>query len=248
MIADTRNDIKEFRELICGALKHLSADLYSSPTHFLSEVIQNMEDASYPPATTPFLKLIIEQDYLLFCSNESGFSFNDVYAICSLSESTKQKGEHIGHKGLGFKSVFLCTSNPVIVSKPHWAFQFSKESSDSGSGHKTEMAYITPELVDYEHNPRLSALASEIQSNEACRTFLYLPLKPIYRYSETSRKYYESILASINYNVLLFARKLKMIVLDDRISGTVKQIQMADDSTINVSASDNDAKQTIAYR
>jgi hypothetical protein len=69
-IADKRKNLCDFRELICGALKHLSADLYTSPMHFLSEIIQNFEDNQYASNESPFLKIILNAEYLIFCSNE----------------------------------------------------------------------------------------------------------------------------------------------------------------------------------
>jgi hypothetical protein len=135
-----------------------------------------------------------------------------------LSESTKKKGEHIGHKGLGFKSVFLCTNNPIIVSnRGQWSFEFVKTKSND------EMAYITPEFSDLSQD-RYSHFRKEIQANQACETFLCLPLKDEYKYSEKSKRYFDEILANVNRNVLLFTKKLKKIVIDDRINDKLHEI------------------------
>jgi hypothetical protein len=53
-----------------------------------------------------------------FCSsNERGFSSTDVRAICDLNKSTKAlRADATGHKGIGFKSVFLVTNRPAVLS------------------------------------------------------------------------------------------------------------------------------------
>jgi len=86
ILGKKRENLTEFRKLICGSLKNLSQNLYTSPTHFLSEIIQNQEDNNYDQSEKPwFMKLIIHSKYLMFCSNENGFKVSDILAICSLS-------------------------------------------------------------------------------------------------------------------------------------------------------------------
>ena len=85
-MGNKRKNLKEFRSLICGSLKHLSENLYTSPMHFFSEIIQNFEDNIYDQSSKPwFMKIVLDSDYILFCSNENGFQPSDVLSICSLS-------------------------------------------------------------------------------------------------------------------------------------------------------------------
>lgn len=75
------------------------------------ELIQNADDADYPPGVEPTLNLVLREDgWLWVGSNEVGFTKENVEAICDLAGSTKtitdqQKG-YIGEKGVGFKSSF----------------------------------------------------------------------------------------------------------------------------------------------
>ena len=208
-----RKTFKEFRSLIRGSLKHLSINLYTSPFQFLSEIIQNFEDTEYNSVDKPwFIKLIIDKDYLLFCSNQEGFKAKDIKSICSCSESSKQKGKHIGHKGLGFKSVFLCSDNPVIVSNK-WKFEFRKE--------KDEISFITPHYL--EEIPRHLDESRDSLST----TFIYLPLRQELKYKygdDKSEKYFSDIHKNIDPNILLFTSKIKKFLIEDKISepsGTV---------------------------
>jgi hypothetical protein len=56
-----RVSLKDLRKSICGSLKHLGAELYSSPTHFLHEIIQNAEDNIYLPQAEPRLKITLDK-------------------------------------------------------------------------------------------------------------------------------------------------------------------------------------------
>lgn len=99
----------------------LSEELYSKPTHFLLELIQNADDNKYAPDVTPKLSIVYRKDgYLWVGCNELGFTAANVEAICRIAASTKkvegsQKG-YIGEKGIGFKSVFKVADSVWIKS------------------------------------------------------------------------------------------------------------------------------------
>ena len=110
-----------------GHLDNLSEKLYSSPTHFISEIIQNADDCEYPLKTSiKTLKIVLRDDNVTFCINEKGFNSSAVRALCSFGKSNKIRGKHTGCKGIGFKSVFSCTDIPIIYSSP-WNFYFEKK-------------------------------------------------------------------------------------------------------------------------
>lgn len=221
IIAHKHQSSSDYRGLICGTLRHLSANLYTSPVHFLSEIIQNFEDNVYDLESKPwYLRIVLAHEYLLFSSNEVGFTPNNVRSMCSLAESTKKIGEHIGHKGLGFKSVFLCTDNPVIISRPFWSFGFERLANED------EMAYITPKLVDLSSS-RYASLKTEVDAQPNSCTFLYLPLKDDYKYTDSnsrSRGYFDQIVENVDSHVLLFTKKLEKIVIDNRINGRLSEM------------------------
>ena len=78
--------------------------------------------------------------------------------MCSLSVSQKLSGTHIGNKGIGFKSSFLCTNNPIIISKPAWKFQFILNENNM-------LSYITPRLI---HDDDLSDVLKTYLENNNC--------------------------------------------------------------------------------
>ena len=87
-----------------NSLFMLSEQLYSKPTHFVLELIQNADDNKYGPNVIPRLSFVYRNDGNLWIGcNELGFTEANVRAICSVASSTKkvegnQKG-YIGEKG-----------------------------------------------------------------------------------------------------------------------------------------------------
>jgi hypothetical protein len=79
----------------------LSTELYSKPTHFLLELIQNADDCSYAPGVQPEVLLVLMHDALLHATNETGFTAADISSICSMAMSSKSRkvGAFTGEKG-----------------------------------------------------------------------------------------------------------------------------------------------------
>ena len=104
--------------------------MYSKPTHFILELIQNADDNKYGTAVIPKLSILYQQDgYLWVGINELGFTEANVRAICRIAASTKKvennrKG-YIGEKGIGFKSVFE-VADGVWVKSGAMCFKFDK--------------------------------------------------------------------------------------------------------------------------
>ncbi|GAW15237.1 hypothetical protein ANO14919_046460 [Xylariales sp. No.14919] len=108
----------------------LSEGLYRKNAHFFLELIQNADDTSYTE-DKPALSILYENRTLCFRSNQIGFTMEDVEAICDTGHSTKtfpSNGvKQIGHKGIGFKSVFKVADVVWIISG-HYSFKFVKSS------------------------------------------------------------------------------------------------------------------------
>ncbi len=90
----------------------------------LLELIQNADDNFYADGITPHFTLQMTSRYILVFNNEEGFVEKNVRALCNVGGSTKEvgKGEelqqhYIGHKGIGFKSVFNVSDTPHIFSR-----------------------------------------------------------------------------------------------------------------------------------
>ena len=92
------------------------------------ELIQNADDNIYD-CSTPKLSFSYKPGNLRIDCNEVGFTAENVEAICAINRSTKSgkssDGEHIGEKGIGFKSVFKA-ADVVWISSREFTFKFDK--------------------------------------------------------------------------------------------------------------------------
>jgi len=127
----------------------LSAQLYSEPSHFLFELIQNADDNVCTDGDQPQAALAYRSDgLLLFGCNEQGFSKANVSAICDMNQSTKTllkegKKSCIGEKGIGFKSVFK-VADKVWISSNNFSFMFDKSKP---------LGMVDPVWAEFPHFP-----------------------------------------------------------------------------------------------
>lgn len=116
-------------------------------------------------------------------NNEVGFSEENIRALCDVANSSKKKQlGYIGEKGIGFKSVFRVTDEPLIVSN---GFRFSLPVHDP----ETKLGYVIPVWRE-----DLPAALDPSQTN------IYLPLTSKGR-GELPR------VADIHPSLLLFLKK-----------------------------------------
>ncbi|CAK7336788.1 unnamed protein product [Dovyalis caffra] len=200
------------------AVKFLSAELYAKDVHFLMELIQNAEDNEYLEGVDPSLEFVItSRDItatgapatLLIFNSEKGFSAKNIESICSVGNSTKKgnrKRGYIGEKGIGFKSVFLITPQPIIFSNGY-QIRFNEKPCPH-----CNLGYIVPEWV--EENPSLSDIKQIYGSGSTLpTTTIVLPLKP------DKVKPVKQQLSSIHPEVLLFLSKIKSLSVREENEG-----------------------------
>ncbi|EMC91365.1 hypothetical protein BAUCODRAFT_152628 [Baudoinia panamericana UAMH 10762] len=147
---DDPGDVDDNAKDLTNALRILSEELYSKPTHFILELIQNADDNNYPEDVRPKLTLLYREDgYLWIGCNEIGFTAANVRALCGIGDSTKkvensQKG-YIGEKGIGFKSAFKVAAE-IWVKSGAISFKFDK--------HKP-LGMIAPMWTDFFENAHI---------------------------------------------------------------------------------------------
>lgn len=175
----------------------LSADLYSSDSHFLYELIQNADDNFYSKATErgeqPELTIAFHNNQIIVSSNEDGFTESNVKAICKAGESTKNKmlGQgYIGEKGIGFKSVFKIADRVHIKSEPYsFSFHYKRNSKESG------LEMVTPLPESHDNMPTCGSriILSQLRNAD----------------SDKMKRDFEEIPEAL----LLFLRKLKVLII-----------------------------------
>ncbi|KAI3925640.1 hypothetical protein MKW98_001494 [Papaver atlanticum] len=192
------------------AVKNLSSELYAKDVHFLMEIIQNAEDNEYSDGVKPSLEFVMTTTditatgapaTLLICNNEMGFSDKNIDSICSVGLSTKKGNRHrgyIGEKGIGFKSVFLVTSQPYIFSNGY-QIKFSEDPCP-----QCNVGYIVPQWV--EEHPTLAEIQQVYGSESSLpATIIVLPLKMDKVHPVKQQ------LSSIHPEVFLFLAKIKKL-------------------------------------
>ncbi|KAL6296081.1 hypothetical protein ACE6H2_004223 [Prunus campanulata] len=192
------------------AVTSLSAELYQKDIHFLMELIQNAEDNEYKEGVEPTLEFVLTKKditgsgapaTLLVFNNEVGFSRKNIDSICSIGRSTK-KGKRqqgfIGEKGIGFKSVFLVSSQPHIFSNGYRVRFMEEPNQDCGIG------YIVPEYVS--GVSFLLSIYDVYGVNKILPTTTFiLPLKP------DKVEAVRAQLSELHPEILLFLSKVKRL-------------------------------------
>ena len=112
------------------------SSIYSAPSRYLFELIQNADDAIYSQAVQrqeqPYVSFTLTDTDLIVDTNEDGFRAANVRAICTVSESSKKvtaDDQSIGEKGIGFKSVFNI-AHRVHIQSGVWSFRFDHNKQD----------------------------------------------------------------------------------------------------------------------
>jgi hypothetical protein len=183
------------------ALNQLATGIFEHAHHYVFELTQNADDNRYADGAARFLKLILLKDdptgtagsqgCLCVLNDETGFQQDHVESLCDIGYSTKHGNRegYIGEKGIGFKSVFLISDRPHIISNGY-SFHFRRDDCDAGLG------YVVPHW-----NDRVPAVV------ESSSTAILLPLR------STSGIDVAMQLADIEPECILFLRRLRSIEL-----------------------------------
>ncbi len=186
-------------ENLANALNMLSRELYNYDGHFLFELLQNADDNRYAHDVEPMIDIRIATDGITIQNNETGFTAENVLAICAVGKSTKRsrKTEAIGEKGIGFKAVFKVSERPEVHSN---GFHFCFDMATHG-----ELGMVLPEWLPDCDRRYPEGL-----------TTLYLP-------THLSVKVPEDLISKFEAELPLFLRRLKrMRITDDRIGESVE--------------------------
>uniref|UniRef100_A0ACD5U2C3 Uncharacterized protein n=1 Tax=Avena sativa TaxID=4498 RepID=A0ACD5U2C3_AVESA len=245
------------------AVNYLSQELYSKDVHFLMEIVQNAEDNEYPDGVAPSLEFLVTlkditgsgvSSTLLIFNNERGFSKSNIESICRVGKSTKKGKRHkgyIGEKGIGFKSVFLISSQPHIFSNGYQIKFDEKPCAECNIG------YIVPQWIESR------TILSDIKQIYGCSknlptTCIVLPLK------DEKVTAVKQQLSSLHPEMLLFLSKIRRLsVREDNCNpkgSTVsdiailseKNFQMrksmdAESYTLHLSAQENGKEEECGY-
>lgn len=114
-----------------NSLVLLSSGIYTEEERFVFELLQNAVDAHSEKSNLLDVKMIIKEGYFVFLHNGEAFTERDIEGLCDVGNGNKMKDvKKIGYKGIGFKSVFMRSTN-VTVSSGGYCFKFDKSYWDN---------------------------------------------------------------------------------------------------------------------
>ncbi|KAL2634648.1 hypothetical protein R1flu_006127 [Riccia fluitans] len=221
-IQGTHSDLLAKQHARMGrALHRLSSDLYSQDSHFVLELVQNADDNSYAPGVEAAMVFLIQEGRIVVLNNETGFTAMNMRALCDVGNSTKAgiKTGYIGHKGIGFKSVFRVTNCPEIHSNGfHVKFDISEG----------DIGFILPTTIS--HPPACQSLDDILSLmpkvkvpksvNEGWNTRIDLPIKASV-YKGGGMNLLASKFSDLHPSLLLFLHRLRCIAVRNEITGSI---------------------------
>lgn len=199
-----RSTVSHLQGVLKRSLEKLSTDLYSEDNHFVLELVQNADDNHYD-SDLPTIRFKISPKRVIVYNNEVGFQPKNIEAVCNVGASTKGKHTqgYTGHKGIGFKSVFMISHQPEIHSNDyHIRF-------DTMSG-KDHIGYILPIWVN--------KCEETLEDPTKWTTCIRLPTKQEVQYESLKQKF-----DNIEGKLLLFLNRLKRIEIVDENSQSVTE-------------------------
>ncbi|XP_033112404.1 uncharacterized protein LOC117113227 [Anneissia japonica] len=201
---------------IVRSLERLSTELYSKDTHFVLELVQNADDNTYnDDCQQPSLLFQLEEGHITVYNNEKGFSAENIHALCDVGKSTKGKHKYgyIGHKGIGFKSVFRVTDRPEIHSNGfHICFDRQADS----------LGYILPTWIGASNVEDVTEDGDK--NTKGWQTRIVLPLKDEVCKTNKLMNRFDDIQPSL----LLFLHRLRSIQVLNQPKSTVVEMKRID--------------------
>lgn len=145
----------------------LSSGIYTEEERFVFELLQNAVDAHNEESEILDVKMIIKDGYFIFLHNGEAFTERDIEGLCDVGNGNKMKDvKKIGYKGIGFKSVFMRSTNVTVQSggycfkfdKSHWDNYWNEHWNDNDFGARDiEKKYLMPwQIIPIETTPPIS--------------------------------------------------------------------------------------------
>ena len=126
-----------------AAMERYMSESYDGRTFV--ELLQNADDAN-----STQVKVLLEGDTIIVANNGRPFDENDILAICRSGASSKQRGDNIGYRGVGFKSATTISTDIVIHSADAF-FSFSKSACAKQLG--KNLAQVPTVRIPFLYNP-----------------------------------------------------------------------------------------------
>jgi len=179
------------------------------------ELLQNADDAK----ATKFK--VIKKGELLFVANDGRtFTQKDLESLCRSASSNKLRGETIGYRGIGFKSV-VGFSKDIHVLSGDLELTFSKKRTQEEVPQASRVPLIRiPHLLSNEDRELINPVQNSLKSEGYTTIFVFTGIVA---------DQIESEFDSFEYNSLIFLRNIieTEISLVNSISTKIAKIQLS---------------------
>lgn len=175
-----------------AGLENYIAESYNNRSFI--ELLQNADDAKASK-----FKILRKSDLLFVGNNGRVFNQTDLESLCRSASSNKLRGETIGYRGIGFKSV-VGFAKEIHLFSGEIELTFSKEltKKEISQADRVPLIRIPHNISESEYN-RLSQIKNELMSEGFTTIFVFTGI--------TADKI-ESEFDSFKYNSLLFLKNI----------------------------------------
>ena len=212
------------------------------------ELLQNIRDAALSGEQTEHTGkafFAVTETALIVANYGQPFTLESIHSIRSIGLSTKASEEFIGHKGIGFKSVFEITENPQIFSEKY-QIHFSREQTVKRMREyaltldETRRKRYLSQLKEFQrdisimHVPHWMSLSDIdedkdrelIEQLRNCDTIIRLP----FRQNIKSAEVFKHLLA-FPKEALLFLGCLKQVVMKNVVTNQTRVLTLHSEKT-----------------
>lgn len=180
------------------------------------ELLQNADDAKASK-----FKIVKKSDLLFVANNGRVFNHRDLESLCRSASSNKLRGETIGYRGIGFKSV-VGFAKEIHLFSGEIELTFSKEltKKEISQADRVPLIRIPHNISESEKN-KFSQVKSELISEGYTTVFVFTGI---------TVNEIENEFESFNYNSLLFLRNIEKteITLNSTTITEVLKTQITD--------------------
>ena len=186
---------------ISKALNTITYQINKKPETFIYELLQNADDnAGNRDVKVTFY---ITDKYLLVFHNGEPFTFNNVFAICSVNAEDKSDDiDKIGFKGIGFKSVFK-DNDWVFINSGEYSFRF--DQSNYSVEKPWQLMPIWTPIDDIELDKMIKNNHKFLSENVS------IALRPTNNDIKLLSKYSDTLELFNDDRILLFLKKVKQV-------------------------------------
>jgi hypothetical protein len=186
---------------ISKALNTITYQINKKPETFIYELLQNADDnAGNRDVNVTFY---ITDKYLLVFHNGEPFTFNNVFAICSVNAEDKSDDiDKIGFKGIGFKSVFK-DNDWVFINSGEYSFRF--DQSNYSVEKPWQLMPIWTPIDDIELDKMIKNNHKFLSENVS------IALRPTNNDIKLLSKYSDTLELFNDDRILLFLKKVKQV-------------------------------------